>query len=59
MAAVQTVFAPTNAAFGKLAAALGTTPSGLLNRTALLTTVLTYHGEQGVGTYFCLQVKLY
>ena len=31
--AVLTVFAPTNAAFGKLIGALGVTPAQLLNRT--------------------------
>lgn len=38
-----TLFAPTNDAFGALLAELKLTPEALLNDTALLTSVLTYH----------------
>ena len=41
--AVQTVFAPNNAAFQKLTGALGISSAAFLNRTALLQIVLPYH----------------
>ncbi|MEL7233311.1 MAG: fasciclin domain-containing protein, partial [Chloroflexota bacterium] len=50
-----TVFAPTNAAFADLLAALDVTAAELLADRALLTTVLTYHvipGEVPAGRYF-------
>lgn len=39
----MTLFAPSNAAFGELFTKLNITPEALLNDTALLTSVLTYH----------------
>jgi len=41
------VFAPTDAAFGDLLAALGTTADELLANTDLLNTVLAYHVVPG------------
>lgn len=45
-----TVFAPTNAAFAELIAALGTTAEDLLANKDLLTDVLTYHVVPAAAT---------
>lgn len=44
-----TVFAPTNAAFGKALAALGLTPEQILSDKDTLTDVLLYHAYPGVA----------